>query len=196
MLAKQYGVDKCPEINHNYTPTYHSVLNSTRSKILIFLEIGIGNIPLMAPIVGKSYKPGASLRMWRDYFPNASVIGCDIDKTVLFNDEHRIKTFFADQSSKVSLQNLIETDIKPPNNMVDIILDDGSHIKEHQILSFKTLWKYVKSGGFYIIEDVWKTHLDEFASLPGIFGFSDGEVIAKFNDKSDMQGLIIYKKTN
>ena len=37
---------------------------------------------------------------------------------------------------------------------LDVILDDGSHIPEHQILTFNTLFPSVVPGGIYIIEDV------------------------------------------
>jgi hypothetical protein len=36
----------------------------------------------------------------------------------------------------------------------DFILEDGSHIHEHQMISFGHLFKYVKNGGFYILEDI------------------------------------------
>jgi len=192
-LGDKYGVDKCPTINHNYTPTYHSVLDSRRDTTLHMLEIGVGNIPLMRPIVGDRYKPGASLRMWRDYFPKAEIIGCDIDKKVLFNDEDRIKTFYADQSNEPSLVSLIEQ-IKSPDGKLDIILDDGSHNKDHQIFSFKILWPYIRAGGLYIIEDIWFTFMDEIANLGHKFNYPNAEVICKFRDPADRQGLVIFKK--
>lgn len=37
--------------------------------------------------------------------------------------------------------------------MFDIILDDGSHISEHIITSFTTLFSELKPGGLYVIED-------------------------------------------
>jgi hypothetical protein len=40
-------------------------------------------------------KPGASLYVWRDFFPNAYIFGADIDKEVLFNDK-RITTGYID----------------------------------------------------------------------------------------------------
>jgi hypothetical protein len=36
----------------------------------------------------------------------------------------------------------------------DFILEDGSHIHEHQMISLASLFKYVKSGGYYILEDI------------------------------------------
>ena len=48
-------------------------------------------------------KPGASLRVWRDYFPNAIIYGADIDKDILFAEE-RIKTFYIDQLDPVAIK--------------------------------------------------------------------------------------------
>ncbi len=36
----------------------------------------------------------------------------------------------------------------------DIILDDGSHVSDHQKISFETLWPLLKVGGLYVIEDL------------------------------------------
>ena len=34
----------------------------------------------------------------------------------------------------------------------DIVVDDGSHLPDHQRITFETLWPTVVSGGLYIIE--------------------------------------------
>merc|ERR1712029_878213 len=36
----------------------------------------------------------------------------------------------------------------------DIIIDDGSHVPNHQLVSFETLWPSIKPGGMYIVEDI------------------------------------------
>lgn len=144
-LAMKYRSDKCPQIYHSYTPVYHEILNPLRDTVRSFLEIGIGNIPLMKAFAGDSYSPGASLRMWRDYFPSAYIYGCDIDSSVLFEEE-RISTFVVDQSDIASL--------KTVKGEYDIILDDGSHDPRHQQISLIALWPLLVEGGLYIIEDV------------------------------------------
>ena len=60
--------------------------------------------------MGVNGQPGASLRMWKDYFPNASIFGCDIDRDVLFSEE-RIKTFHCDQTSAKSISNFLKNAI-------------------------------------------------------------------------------------
>ena len=178
-LARVHYVDKCPFYHHTYTPQYHEMLQSRRGDVKLLLEIGIGNIPLMAGLTSYKYKPGASLRMWRDYFSNAQIVGCDILKDVQFTDDN-ITTFVTDQSSVESLNTLIENVGSP-----DIILDDGSHQEEHQALSFKTLWKSLKPGGIYIIEDVRDTWLERFEKLHFEFGFEDATIQQTYRGKND-----------
>jgi hypothetical protein len=189
VLAEKYGVDKCPRIFHTYTPEYHTILNPLRGEIHKFVEIGIGNVPLMRPIVGHSYKPGASLRMWRDYLPGCQIIGCDILPDVIFNDEERISTYVVDQSKEESLIAFGER-----IGECDVILDDGSHIESHMILSFKTLWKFVKSGGFYIIEDIKLPALASFENLPSVLGFSNATLIKSHNGKNNWDSFVMFKK--
>jgi hypothetical protein len=193
-LAQKYGVDKCPAILHSYTPHYHALLSPLRNDVKSLLEIGIGNVPLMQGIVGKHYKPGASLRMWRDYFTNAQVIGCDILHSVLFNDEERISTFYVDQSSRTSLLALADT-IRPISEYMDIIVDDGSHIEDHMRLSFQTLWKFVKpNGGIYIIEDIRKESIEKFANIAIEMKFTDAELIYKHPGVNSWDGFVAFRK--
>jgi hypothetical protein len=65
-----------------------------RELVQKVLEIGVGTKASM----GENYRPGSSLRMWRDFFPNAEIYGLDVDRSVLFVDE-RIPGFFCDQGN-------------------------------------------------------------------------------------------------
>ena len=135
-LAIKYRVDKTPKIRHSYTPFYHRLFNTKRLLVKKVLEIGIG----------RTYK---SLKMWEEYFPNAMIYGLDIrceDKMV----SNRIPILQCDQSLKKSLRQLVD---KIGDNF-DLIIDDGSHIPDHQIISAKILVSCLNSSGTYIIEDV------------------------------------------
>lgn len=191
-LAVKYGVDKCT--GHSYTPQYHILLNNLRGNELNMLEIGIGNMELMRPLVGDSYQPGASLRMWRDYFPKSQIFGCDILPEVIFS-ETRIKTYLADQSNKISLLQLMQS-IKTQTNSetLDIILDDGSHIEEHMRLSFQVLWPFVKKGGLYIIEDIQEQSFESFKTLDKDFGFTDCECIKAHKGTYNWDDFVAFKK--
>jgi hypothetical protein len=195
-LAQKYGADKCPEILHSYTPDYHLLLQAQRNSLQTVLEIGIGNIPLMGPVVGTSYMPGASLRMWRDYFPNAEIIGADIDRSILFN-EHRISSFYLDQSNEESLNELVKTLHSEKNiDSLDLIIDDGSHEEPHMVLSFKQLWSSVRPhGGLYIIEDIWSHLLERFINLPAELGLTDIDSVTVHPGRHSFDGFVAYRKS-
>lgn len=129
-LGIKYNTDKA--YNHNFCDFYENNLNKNISKLW---EIGILD--------------GASLRMWSAYYPLAEITGFDIeDKSELkFNENVNVKIL--DQGNKEQLEKLANE-----NSDIDIIVDDGSHIIKHQILTFEILFNTLKSGGQYIIEDL------------------------------------------
>ena len=155
-LAAKYGTDKCPQIGHSYTPYYYDMFKDRRKDIKKVLEIGVGVkiLPLYVPLREHKNMPnwkdvGASLYMWRDFFPNAQIYGIDNKKDLIFKDE-RIQTFLCDQTDKPGLVKLI----KKIGKDIDIVIDDGSHIQEDAIVSFLTLMPLLKKSVTYIIEDV------------------------------------------
>ncbi|MFC1666562.1 class I SAM-dependent methyltransferase [Candidatus Omnitrophota bacterium] len=147
-LSVLYRTDKRPEY-HNYIQYYQKYFHHLRKKKLNILEIGIGE--------GKRLnKGGGSLRMWKRYFSNSIIYGIDIyDKS--FMQEKRIKTFRGDQSDEKFLRNVFDK-----IGSLDIIIDDGSHINEHVITTFKTLFPLLNNGGIYVIEDTQASYWPEF----------------------------------
>jgi len=194
-LGEKYYVDKSPIFGgHTYTPHYDKILSPLRESAKLVLEIGIGTIPLMSRLTDKQYKPGASLRMWRDYFKQATIVGCDIERSVLFSEE-RIKTFYVDQSNAESLNTLI-SNVTAIETFADIIIDDGSHIESHMTLSFNVLWKLLKPGGIYIVEDIQIPRIN----IQHIINFknqvSDAEVIKVYTGKNDWDNFVVFKKSS
>jgi hypothetical protein len=148
-LAEKYGSDKCPAIFHGYTPFYDSLLRGRDVKRV--LEIGIGSQARMTHM--PQYEPGASLRMWRDYFPEADIFGLDNDLDVMFA-EPNIYTMSCDQSNEASLLEVAERLLV--DGKFDLIIDDGSHVVEHQALTANTfIPKLLAPSGVYVIEDIW-----------------------------------------
>ena len=146
VIADVYACDKSPKYRHNYTGTYAKLFEKKRDKVKKVLEIGVGG-PGMVP--DSRYIPGSSLYMWQDYFPNAEIYSIDIDPRYLVNSG-RIHSYLCDQSSPEGLEKLLEI----TGMDFDLIIDDGSHRPEHQIISAQLLISALKSGGKYIIEDV------------------------------------------
>ena len=136
-LAEKHGTDKLGV----YTPIYELILkNRNISRIL---EVGIGTPEAMSHV--KGYKPGASLRMWRDYFPKAEIVGLDVSvASVIDAADDRIRTILWDSKQELAI------DV----GMFDLIIDDGSHKPEDQLATFNVLSKLIRPGSLYIIEDV------------------------------------------
>ena len=119
----------------------------------IVIECGIGtNNEAVDSNMTDSGMPGASLRMWRDYFPNAEIIGLYIDAGAIFSEE-RITCYQCDQTSQDSVSDFVNM-AKLTLGSVDIILDDGLHETHAGISFFENMIDYVRAGGFFIIEDV------------------------------------------
>jgi hypothetical protein len=192
ILAFKNKTDKCPKIKHTYTPYYYDILSPIQDKCKNLLEFGIGF---------NNYTEGAlqggSLKMWREFFPNASLIGLDFNKDLLFKDD-RIDTFFTDQKSEEILINT-KGDIltKYPNlvsDKFDMILDDGSHDYEDQIRSLLIYWDLLTVGGYYIIEDLYADS-DKFITDERIqYIVQQSKIISYITNWGDNR-FVCYQKT-
>ena len=121
---------------HKYTNIYESLLNRKKYSAKSILEIGVAQ--------------GASLRTFRDFFPNAKIFGLDIYPESILS-EPRIDVVIGDSSEVSSFIKLKEMN---NNENFDIAVDDGSHKVSDQLKSFEILWPMIKENGLYIIEDV------------------------------------------
>jgi hypothetical protein len=140
---------------HDYLELYDKHFNIYRDKKINILEIGI--------------LFGDSLIIFYKYFENAMIYGLDIEDKSHLNNE-RITTIHGDQSDEILLS-------KFEDDSFSIILDDGSHKMFHQQMSFGFLFKKLKSGGIYVIEDL-HTSFDEYSENishgNSLFGIEDG----------------------
>lgn len=117
---------------HNYLDLYDKHFTPYRDSKINILEIGV--------------LFGDSLKILHEYFNNAIIYGLDIMDKSEFERE-RVKIIKGDQSDKDLLSNFDE-------DFFSIIIDDGSHKMVHQQISFGLLFKTLKSGGIYVIEDL------------------------------------------
>lgn len=117
---------------HNYCGHYESIMSSFRNEPIKLLEIGI--------------RTGASLKMWRDYFPNGQIFGIDNCEQCMF-ESARIKTFVGDQTDKEFLD-----EFGREHGPFDYIIDDGCHESNAQLASLEALARYTSKA--YIIEDL------------------------------------------
>lgn len=146
-LAQHFGTDKWAM--HRYAQHYQHHLVHLRNRPINLLEIGVGGYRDPA-------KGGASLRMWKHYFPRAQIYGMDLyDKSGL--EEPRIRIFRADQSDPASLEAVAEQ-----IGRIDVIIDDGSHLSEHIITTFETLFPLLERDGIYAVEDLQTSYWPEW----------------------------------
>jgi len=157
--STKLGVKPYPWPAHTYTSIYSLIFGLNRFSIKNILECGIGSVSEnQKSNMTKSGKPGASLRVWRDFFPAAEIYGIDIDPKTLFQ-ESRIKTFEVDQTSTSSIDEFKE---KIPNIDFDIIIDDGLHEFFAGKSLFINTFSILQNGGFYVIEDIIPTDLKKY----------------------------------
>lgn len=150
-LATLQGTDK--NNAHYYTPHYNFHFRHLRWRPLTLLEIGVGGYDW--PQLG-----GDSLRMWRCYFPLASINGVDIyDKSFHQNRWLGIRTFQGSQDDPDFLEGVIRRIGRP-----HIIIDDGSHEPTQTMRTFELLFPSLRRGGVYVIEDLQTSYWPEASS--------------------------------
>lgn len=181
--------------HHTYTRYYHTLFRDYTTEEFSLLEIGIGSIDPSVPsnMAGTkhTYRPGASLRGWRDYFPRAKIYGADIDDKVLFTED-RIETFRLDQTDLEQLR------VEAGRRKYKIIVDDSLHVLHANWSAYKILFQAVEKTGVYIIEDVCTLTDDEFRKV-AMDNPYDSVVeyvrLENFRNKSD-NNLIVVKWQN
>jgi|WetSurSiteA1Bulk_404760.scaffolds.fasta_scaffold00801_2 hypothetical protein len=141
-LAQKHGTDKWGEY-HRYTPLYEKHFTLFKDQRVLLLEIGVGGYD--HPNQG-----GNSLKMWADWFTHEEsiFIGIDINEKHLKFDDKRIRVYQGNQIDG----DFLEAIWKQYGDF-DIIVDDGSHYPMHVIETFNILFKKLKEGGIYVIED-------------------------------------------
>lgn len=163
-IARKHNCDKsnvqiCDKTlipGHNYTTIYNSIFSPRRYDKLKILEIGMGNTPTN----------GYSMKLWLEYFPYAEIHIADHNpKNFECNfeyDKTRVTFHVLDQGNN---KDLLQLKNKFGNNFFDYIIDDGSHIAVHQILSFQILFDTLKLNGSYFIEDIHDKNFYELSAL-------------------------------
>ena len=145
LIGLKFGTDKS-SASHDYLSIYERCFCHRRNDPLKILEIGVLN--------------GASLKVWEEYFPNSRIVGADIDEGTRRFGSGRVEIEIIDQSN---LEDLVRLGVR--HGPFDIIIEDGSHIWDHQITTLRTLFPFVRDGGFYVVEDLetnYGSHVDRY----------------------------------
>ena len=134
--ALEHGafIQKTPEI----LAFYRRLLTAFERRPASILEIGV--------------KGGGSTAFWKAVFPDATVIGIDIKlkRWLKQNPSADCVVYLeADQTDTGTLE-----EIASKYGPFDLVIDDGSHVSEHQAVTLKCLLPHVRPGGAYVIEDI------------------------------------------
>lgn len=132
--------DKWP----HYFPIYDECFGPYRRG---FPQAGGSLRPLKFLEIGVSH--GGSLQIWRQFFgPAATIFGVDIDPRCASVADPTEQVRIGSQDDPEFLHKVIDE-----MGGVDVILEDGSHIANHQEASFDILFPLLPAGGLYVVED-------------------------------------------
>ncbi len=147
---------------HFYSLFYNEYFQNKKNNINLIFECGIGTTDkkIQSNIAEKGKKPGASLRVLRDYFQNAHIYAADIDKNILFEDI-RISTMYVNQLDERSIDEMWK---KINRENFDLIIDDGLHTLKSVYNLFDKSFSKLKPKGLYVIEDVHISYLRQLSS--------------------------------
>lgn len=153
-MCAEAGTDKGPYASmghrHPYTAPYSLFFEPLRFKNIKFAEVGVHR--------------GASMRVWRSFFTQARIYGYDRDAEHL----RYIESFgmpasylrVIDAGSKESIEEVFTKDTAD-GELFDVILDDASHDPTDQATMMETALKFLKPGGLFMIEDIFRDHPEE-----------------------------------
>jgi hypothetical protein len=138
----------------HYFPAYERHFGRYVNRPLTFLEIGCGE--------------GGSLQLWKRYLgPHAQIVGIDVREECSAFEEDQIAIRIGDQSDAAFLARVVEEFGAP-----DIVLDDGSHMMDDLVATFRFLYPRTASSGVYVVEDLHTAYWEEYGGglrKPGSF---------------------------
>lgn len=160
-------------IKHSsYFFAYTDLFSPYREREITFVEIGALN--------------GGSLFMWRAFFgPKARIIGVDLNPAAKRWEQHGFEIHIGNQSDPAFWQEFFKS-IGP----VDIVLDDGGHTYEQQIITTHACIPHIRDGGLMVIEDTHTSYFKDFG-YPTRYSFIEWTKNIVDNINSRLSGLDI-----
>lgn len=142
----KYPTDKSPYSStwhrHPYTAVYNFLFSTLRYSPIVFGEIGILD--------------NMSMHMWRSFFTEAQLYGFEY-----FDDKIERAISECIPGATYSSMNIADkvsifTALNNCKTKFDILIDDSTHLFEHQINFVEVALDFVKPGGMLVIEDVFR----------------------------------------
>ncbi len=148
-LCAEAGTDKSP-LNtqghrHPYSSIYSLLFEPIKHKPVKFGEIGIAY--------------GCSLLVWSTFFPQGKIYGYDCDpKNLTISSNRNIPNttiHMMDANDPPNIVERLKEDTKD-GELFDVLMDDASHEIATQCTLLRNVLPFLKTGGIYIIEDIYR----------------------------------------
>ncbi len=162
---------------------YNELFHKYRNRKITFVEIGV--------------KWGGSLLMWKKFFgDNARIIGIDLYPDTKKLEKHGLEIFIGDQSSEIFWKKFFLEVGK-----IDILLDDGGHTSENQILTVNNVINNVNDDGLIVIEDIEDSYSNKYLnskkySFINYSKFLIDDLYGKNDYKFKLEGVIKENSLN
>lgn len=133
----------------HYFDIYHRHFSKFVGDEVNVLEIGVYS--------------GGSLEMWRHYFGSkCRVYGVDIEEACKCYEDEYTEIFIGNQEDRNFWKAFKE---RVP--VIDILIDDGGHRPNQQIVTLEEMLPHIRPGGVYLCEDVHGEHNGFSAFMQG-----------------------------
>jgi hypothetical protein len=146
LAERHYAAGDFTRKGPTYLRSYSRLLDPRRLDPLSVLELGVSS--------------GASLLCWRDYLPNATIVGIDVaEPPARILNVDRLHFVQGSQDDPL----VLERAAKIVGGTFDLIVDDASHIGYLTKRSLHYLFPHwLKPGGWYVIEDYGTGFIPEY----------------------------------
>lgn len=171
-----YSTDK---FQHRYLYVYDELFKGLENEHISLFEIG--------------YASGGSAKLFADFFKKGSVRCIEINPLLVYTWEAA-----AIKPRRLTVECKDATTIDEayfkglPGGMPDIVIDDGSHLQEHQLHTVKVVYPILKPGGMLIIEDI--QDLTSFTAAINELGYPYEVYNLSPADRQTDDVLIVFKK--
>ncbi|MCH9663054.1 MAG: class I SAM-dependent methyltransferase [Gammaproteobacteria bacterium] len=170
----------------SYFQVYDRLFSRFVGKEIIFVEVGV---------LG-----GGSLQMWRDFLgEKARIIGVEFHPGAKELEKEGFEIHIGDQADPK-----FWADFFAKIGKVDIVLDDGGHTFEQQIITADSVLPHIKDDGMLVTEDVQTSYMRLFGgpSRHSFVSYACNKIhginyrYGKFASKKYREGIVLRRRVH
>lgn len=150
-VLESYNKSPYLSVKHStYFQVYDKLFSHFKDDQLTFVEVGVFN--------------GGSLFMWRDFLgEKARIIGIDLSEKAKKWEEHGFEIFTGSQTNPQFWKEFYQE-----VGNIDVLLDDGGHMYEQQIMTCVHSLPHINDGGLLVLEDTHTSYMKDFGGPSGV----------------------------